>query len=321
MSRFETSRLSAGLPRWQLRAAALLLAIACVGATSARAAPSGAPSTKWTRPIVDAVEVVSRKASEAITFLDARPLADFLAGHPSGAVRVEWEMTRAGLFIGGKLPDDLDALARRFAALGVDDARPVVVCGLGPRGFGEEGRIAWTLRLLGHVDVALQDGGCERYRDAGGAWARGPALVQAKGTLTLRPQDESRAMKSDVVRALADPRVVIVDVRSRAEFDGATPYLEARGGHVPGALHLDWKSVFDDKGRVLRGDALSSVLRAAGVARDRPVVVYCTGGVRAALVTEVLRADGVAARNYDGSMWEWADDDTLPLVVEKSPTR
>jgi len=324
LSRFETPASSGGAVPTGARRCTRAFAVACcawvslslVDAAPAHGAPAEARAARWSHPIVDAAEVVARKAAGPLTILDARPLKETIAGHPSGAVRVEWEMTRDGLLIGGRLPDDLAGLAQRFAELGVDDERPVVVCGLGPRGFGEEGRIAWTLRALGHADVAILDGGCARFREAGGAYARGPALSSSAGRFTLAARMDARATKSDLVRALTDPRVVVVDVRTRAEFDGATPYLEARGGHVPGARHFEWISVFDDEGRVLRGDALTRAMQKAGVPRDRPLVVYCTGGVRAALVTEVLRAEGIDARNYDGSMWEWAKDDALPLVVD-----
>lgn len=247
------------------------------------------------------------------TVLDTRGRLAFASGHIDGASRFDWHDTREGADAGGRLPTDLDALAQRFAAAGVDDARPVLVCGDGGAGWGEEARVAWTLDVLGKNDVHVLDGGCTAWRGAGHAWSIGPGFVVAHGTFTARPRFDARATKADVRRALADADVVVVDVRSREEFDGATPYGEARGGHVPRAVHLDWRALSDADGRVLRGEALRSRLSAAGVMEGQPAIVYCTGGVRSAFVTELLREHGIDARNYDGSMWEWAADATLPL--------
>jgi 3-mercaptopyruvate sulfurtransferase SseA len=48
--------------------------------------------------------------------------------------------------------------------------------------------------------------------------------------------------------------------------------------------------------------------------RSRPIT-YCTGGVRSALLAVLLEAClRVLAANYDGSLWEWSADPSLPLV-------
>ena len=124
---------------------------------------------------------------------------------------------------------------------------------------------------------------------------------------------QAERRRAQTRRAVAVADVVVFDVRSREEFDGATPYGEARGGHLPRAVHLDWRALSDADGRVLRGDALRQRLSAAGVPEGQPALVYCTGGVRSAFVTELLREHGIDARNYDGSMWEWAADATAPI--------
>lgn len=250
---------------------------------------------------------------QAATVLDTRGIVAFTRGHIDGAVRFDWQETRQGNETGGRLPANLDALAHRFSEAGVDDQRPVLVCGDGGRGWGEEARVSWVLDALGKSNVHVLDGGCAVWRDAGKAWSFGPGFARRAGKFTARPRFSARASLSDVREALADPNIVLIDVRARDEFEGATPYGEARGGHVPRAVNLDWRALSDAEGRVLRGAALRSRLTAVGVSESRPAIVYCSGGVRSAFVTELLREQGIDARNYDGSMWEWAADATLPL--------
>jgi thiosulfate/3-mercaptopyruvate sulfurtransferase len=78
------------------------------------------------------------------------------------------------------------------------------------------------------------------------------------------------------------------------------------------------KSLYDHEGRYVGANALARLagLDAEGVngSRDRPIT-YCTGGVRSALLAILLEARlGVVAANYDGSLWEWSADPSLPLV-------
>jgi thiosulfate/3-mercaptopyruvate sulfurtransferase len=250
----------------------------------------------------------------AVTILDARGFLDHWRGHVPGAVRITWWWYRDGWLRTGRLPRDLDGLARQMADLGVDAERPVVVYGRAREGWGEEGRIVWMLRYLGHPDVALLDGGWPAWRAAGGSAARGLGGWPRPGRFVARPRPELRASADDVAVA-AGAGTALLDVRSDAEWNGATPYFEARGGRVPGAVHLPWTALLDAKGRVDRSGRALAQLGRLGVTPDRPVIVYCTGGVRSSEALVALAALGFRdVRNYDGSWFEWAADRRRPVA-------
>jgi thiosulfate/3-mercaptopyruvate sulfurtransferase len=210
------------------------------------------------------------------------------------------------------LPDDLEKLARALATLSVDDERPVLVCGSARKGWGEEGRVAWMLRYLGHGAVAILDGGCEAWREAGRAFTEEVTPVTA-ATFTARPQDSLRALTREVLAALNDESIKLLDVRTREEFNGATPYFSSRGGHIPTAANIPFRLFMSDQGLVRERQAVEALLASAGLAKGRRVIVYCTGGVRSGFVAEVLRDLGVEAANYDASFWEWSADQALPV--------
>ena len=255
--------------------------------------PRAAELKTWPAPIVRADQV---GALSAITILDAREAAPYAAGHLPGAARADWTITREAMLIGGLL-DTPKKVAARFSALGVDDTRPVLVCGGARAGWGEEGRIAWTLRYLGHRGVALLDGGCSALKSRGWTERAPPAR---SGKFTPVVDKRLRARIDEVARAQP------LDVRRREEFDGATPYFEARGGHIPNAKHLHFKALLNDEGQARTREEIKALLEKAGVDAAMPIVAYCTGGVRSAMATEILRARGFDVRNYDGSFWEWA---------------
>jgi thiosulfate/3-mercaptopyruvate sulfurtransferase len=244
--------------------------------------------------------------------LDARG-GDAKAPFLPGARTVAWMKLRDGLGRTGRLDDDLGALARAFRKRGVSATRPVLVYGAFAEGWGEEGRIWWTLRYLGHPSVHILDGGVA-------AWTAEDRPTAARAEGKAEPGDfEPRpvaALRADwrAVDAARRSGAVVLDVRTRAEFDGATPYWSKRGGHVPGARHLDWKTLIGDDGRLLPVDALRDRLGALGLRPDAPIIAYCTGGVRSAFVEAALMHAGFTrAANYDGSWWDWSARSELPI--------
>lgn len=283
-----------------------------LSSTTALASPLGEPRMSF----VSATEAVALIARGA-TVLDARSRG-YLWGHLPHAQPLDWLDFRDGWGRTGRLDRDVTRIAQRLAARGVDEKRPVLVYGAAQHGFGEEGRIAWMLAYLGHLDVAILDGGIAAWQQAGQKLSRGLSEKVTPGAHFVAT--ENRAIRADrqAVRAAERGPAILLDVRSREEFYGATPYLEARGGHIPGARHLDWRAALDDSGK-LRSDAeLQAIFTPLGIDENSEVIVYCTGGVRSAFAWAILRRLGVRhVRNYDGSFWEWAADKSLPVALPK----
>ncbi len=240
--------------------------------------------------------------------IDARDAASFAQGHVPGAQMYAWQAFTGEGAARGRLKPDLRAIAQALASMGIDAGKPALVYGAGPRGFGEEGHAAWLLALLGHPDVALLDGGFNAWRAAGRpvvtAWAR-----PRTGTFEPRARFELRADRELVARARQ-----VVDVRTLQEYRGATLYGEQRGGHIPGARHLDWRSLLDEGGRALPTARILRSLADAGIDPNQEIVTCCSCGVRSAFATVTLLARGVPkVRNYEASLAEWAADPSLPL--------
>lgn len=274
--------------------------------------------------IVDAATLAAALGSAAPPLvLDARDRRAFEAGHIPESRRTDWrdfsEVRPGGLtfvFRGSSRWGLLAAESRlvpKLRALGVTPARGIVVVG-SPAGWGEEGRIAWMLLYLGAEDVALLDGGFPAWtRLAGAAVARGPAGAGPPGTFSPRTVPARRISREALQRALAARSAVFLDARTREEFDGKTLTGQKRGGHLPGARLVSATGLRTPDGAYLTADALRSLV--GPLPEDVPLVTYCTGGVRSALLAFLLEARlGLVAANYDGSLWEWSDDESLPLV-------
>lgn len=254
-----------------------------------------------------------------VAFIDARPGKQYAAGHLPGAVSFEWTEFRdpeAGL-LDGKLDGDLGRLAEHFGSKGVGRERWAIVYGDPLSLWGEEGRIAWTLQYLGAERVSLVDGGWTAWSKAGLPTQKGTVERDA-APFTVEVNDELLARKQDTERFAAqrdDWQTVLVDVREPEEYrgsPGAPLYGALRGGHIPGAVNLPWRSLLQDDGRLKPRDELGELLLSKGIRPDARVITYCTGGVRSAHTWFVLRGLGFpAVKNYAASWWEWSLDRKL----------
>lgn len=265
----------------------------CVLAADNDVRDSWIVSAETARGLIDAGAVV----------LDARePLLKGLRPLP-GATSVRWEsFSQPDAPNQGLLLEDDAALTRRLQDLGVSAGRAVVVVADPIRGWGEDGRIVWMLRTLGHAHAVLIDGGIEALAQGGYPRIKAPAVP---GDFVVRRDPRWLADREQVHADLGAPKVVFVDVREPREFAGETPYGERRGGHLPGARPLYYKELLNADGRLLPRPELVRLLGSRGVDGDE-VIAYCTGGVRAAWFTSVLNDLGVRVKNYAGSMWEWS---------------
>ena len=128
------------------------------------------------------------------------------------------------------------------------------------------------------------------------------------GRLLADPKALTSRIRAELQQLVSGANApLFIDARSRAEYDGATPYGEARGGHLPGAVHLHYRDLLNTLGGLRDGETIRSRLSALGASPDRPTVAYCTGGVRSAWFVVLLADLGHhSVRNYSGSMWEWA---------------
>jgi thiosulfate/3-mercaptopyruvate sulfurtransferase len=296
--------------------AALLTALGLLCCQHAHAAPP-APS-----PLVQEqareVFISQARAQELIkagaSILDARPASAFKKGHLPGARNIEWQA-----FVPGKGRGDVSNDDKRLTALlraeGLSTTRPIIVYGAwnADGSWGEEGRLFWTLRYLGHDKVYILDGGWPAW-SAAQPTATGPADAVAPGDLTIKRRPKLRVTTEALATALkADKPPALLDTRERVEYEGRVKYGESRGGHIPGAQHLWWADLIGADGAIPGRHALTARLKALGVTPNAPVVAYCTGGVRSGFVFAVLYALGYDAQNYDASMWDWTAQDTLPV--------
>jgi thiosulfate/3-mercaptopyruvate sulfurtransferase len=185
----------------------------------------------------------------------------------------------------------------------------------------------WVTSLFGHPDARLLDGGRTRWVADGRPLTTEPAAVEpAHYPVVERDEARIRAFKDEVL-AHARGGGQLIDVRSPAEFTGellAMPdYPQEgalRGGHIPGAANLPWRTAANDDGTFKDAATLRGLyVEQVGLRPDRETIAYCRIGERSShtwfVLTHLLGFERV--RNYDGSWVEWGNSVRVP--IERGP--
>ena len=109
--------------------------------------------------------------------------------------------------------------------------------------------------------------------------------------------------------------LAIVDVRNADEFAGQRTEAK-KPGHIPGSVNIPWTRFFDEKGQLLGAEGIKEVFKQFGITPAKELVFVSNKGVRSGYVTFAALKSGFSARNYDGGLWEWSFDGSLPLEVK-----
>jgi len=260
-----------------------------------------------------------------VVVVDVRSKMAFMAsGHITCAVAATWhDFSDPNSGIKGLLDPAIGRLEKKLGALGISNDRQVVVYSNPFDNWGDEGRMYWMLKYLGHPNVRVLDGGWVKWSKEMRRFEIGPA--SPRPAVFKATVDASRiTAKAEVKKLVAGPHpeTVIADARSPEEYQGAVQQGIARSGHIPGAVNIPWNQFFNPDGTVKPVDALHALLEKAGITAGQEVVCYCTGGVRSAWLYFILKLAGYEkVKNYPGSWWEWGNDFTLPIVNLKELAR
>lgn len=178
-------------------------------------------------------------------------------------------------------------------------------------------RFAWTLDAIGHERVSVLDGGLDAWLDAGLPTTDEEAAPRHRPPYPVAYRADRIADRDHIMARLGDADTCILDTRTAAEFAGSDRRA-ARGGHIPGAVHIEWSTMVRGGGdlRLRPREELEALLAAEGVTPDRDVIVHCQTHQRSAHTFLVLKALGFPRlRGYPGSWSEWGNDPDTPVEV------
>lgn len=248
--------------------------------------------------------------------------AEYEQGHIPGALYIDW--TRDIVDLNDAVEAQVaspEQFAEVMGRLGIGDEHLVVAYDAHPaQQFAT--RLWWALRYYGHERVVVLNGGFPKWQREGRLLeTRLPSYPPATFTPVVQPK--MRASAEDVLAALEQPGVKIVDARDSGQYSGTVVRGEGRRGHIPGALSLPREELIDPTTGTFRSaEELQHVFAQAHVTPDEHVIAYCNGGVAATTVLFSLAMLGYPLlTNYDGSWNEWGKRTDLPVETASTSAR
>lgn len=281
--------------------------------------PERLVTTEWLAAHLNDKSVVVAESDEDVLLYDT--------GHIPGAVKLDWQNdlndTVARDYV------DADGFSSLMSKKGISRDTTIVIYG---DNFNWWAAYAlWVCSLFGHEDVRLLNGGRQKWIAEGRPLTKDVPNPQPTSYPRVERDDSKiRAFRDHVLSHIRE-HGRLIDVRSPKEYSGELLHMAdhpqegaLRGGHIPTAKNVPWKTAANDDGTFKGVDELKRIyLNDLGIKSDENVIAYCRIGERSShtwfVLTHLLGLGNV--RNYDGSWVEWGNLVGVPIEKPGQPVR
>ena len=234
--------------------------------------------------------------------------------HVPGAVHLSGQHLISGVApVPGACPE-ISTLCAVMAYLGIDNSKQVVL--YDDEGGGWAGRMAWSMDLLGLNNWQYLNGGIVPWIKDGfptESTVNQPNSIDVNSV--VEPCSTTRILADEIINSLENSDFVIWDARSPGEYSGDI-IRSSRGGHIPGAINLEWTQLMDrDNNLRIRKDA-QQILDDLGLSKDKHIATHCQSHHRSSFTYMVGKILGYKnIRGYDGSWGEWGNLEHTPIEL------
>lgn len=274
-------------------------------------------------PIVSTDWLQANLKNPRLVILDIRRVEDYRDGHIPGAVSAyygAWAYLKDGMYASLPEKDDIDDT---IGYMGIGFGNWVVVTGCmdTPRLSYQSARVACTLQYAGLENVALLDGGTNKWIKEKKPLSKKiekNKVVQFQGKYVKDKFADKKYIKEGL------GKLILLDTREREFFSGEKKMdCVPKSGHMPGAFNMPTSCAFNEDKTFKTKEELADIVEAAaGKDRHAAIVTYCDIGqccpTWAYLMTQVLGYTNV--RLYEGAMQDWSQDADAPVTTNgKTP--
>jgi thiosulfate/3-mercaptopyruvate sulfurtransferase len=240
-------------------------------------------------------------------------LADFEKGHVPGAqfLDLQADLSDPGAKLRFMLPT-AEYFAEAMGRFGIGADTKVVTYSTANVWWAS--RVWWMLRVFGHDNAAVLDGGWQKWSREGRRAETGCARPLVAASFPVRGKRDLMVGKDAVLAAIGDGAVCTINALQPAQHAGTGGNAYGRPGHIKGSVNLPAAHLLaPETNAFLSPTELRRRFAAVG-AMDKRVITYCGGGIAAsadALALVMLGHKDVVL--YDASLSEWAMDPSLPM--------
>jgi thiosulfate/3-mercaptopyruvate sulfurtransferase len=239
---------------------------------------------------------------------------DFEEAHIPGAafIDIEHDVSEPHAQLHFMLPGPAK-FAAAMERLGISDHTRVIAYSTANHWWAT--RLWWMLRVFGHDNAAVLDGGFQKWRAEGRPVESGAARARPQGRFTVRtPRHELVAGRDDVLGAIGASGTCTINALRAEQHAGKGGVHYGRRGHIKGSINIPSVEHLKSDNTFRSAQELGAMFATA--LRMPRVIAYCGGGIAAtsaALVLAMLGRDDVKV--YDASLTEWAADPALPMEL------
>ena len=234
--------------------------------------------------------------------------------HIRGAVF--WNIFRYLLLPDRRINLDVKSFEKLMSKSGITNDTTVIAYGSYP---ATGAWIFWLLKLFGHQDVRVLNGGYQKWKLENRPLAKELSTFSQVPYSAKTPDNSLRVLYEEVQASIGRSDRILLDVRTEKEYSGEwffdRPAKEdERTGHILGALHIEHLLTLNEDGTFKSFDELQALYSSKGITSDKEVFPYCAIGGRSGYTWFVLKylLGYPKVRNYDGSWNEWS---RLPDMV------
>lgn len=268
-------------------------------------------TSEW---LIDTETLSQNLGRDGLVIIDVRGPGAY-SSHIPGAINSTWhEYSDPEATAKGVLDPDISRLEQRLRALGIKNSSDIVIYCNPFDNWGDEGRMFWMLKYLGHPSVKVLDGGWVKWTAEARPYEHDPVQLPP-GDFQVSLHPEIMMLKDELKKLVKrpHPESILLDARSVEEYAGKEIDGLPRAGHIPSAINIPWNGFLNSDGTLKDLSTIQNLFQDFGMQPSHEVITYCLGGVRSAWVYFVLKLAGYEkVRNYPGSWWEWSRDFAAP---------
>ena len=180
----------------------------------------------------------------------------------------------------GLLPDN-DGFSALLSSLGI--TKKSLIVAYDDEGGGCAARFVWTLHVFGHETAVVLNGGLHSWANEGHELSNVIPDKPEPSDYQLTKTHRHTATRAFIQKHLDDDKVVLLDARSLAEYNGEKKFAE-KADHIPGAIHYEWTAPMNQTNNLHRlpAEEIQQRLDELGITKDKEVVCYCQSHHRSA---------------------------------------
>ncbi len=267
-------------------------------------------------PLIEVETLETELHNPQLLIVDLGSASTYAQLHVPGAVHLDYAMLVANEPPVGGLMPPIDQLELALGAIGYGNDKHLVV--YDDEGGGKAARLIFTLACLGLHNCSLLNGGLHAWANEGHPLSKTPHTQKMRRVRLAYLESNPCIADAELIKQrLEQGGVQLFDVRSEDEYLDRKRFSR-RGGHIPGAVNLEWTEMMDRSRnlRLLPAETLHAMLHGLGLDPSKEVVTYCQTHHRSAYSFVVLKLLGFTqVRGYPGSWSDWGNRNDTPIEV------